>query len=327
MTSIAIIGAGMAGVTLAHLLSDMAEVTLIEKARGVGGRMSTRYADPFEFDHGAQYVTVRSEEFSAFLRPLREASIVQEWQPHVVTLEKGQPMRERIWFDPHYVAVPRMNSLCKYLARDASLLLQTHITGMERKQGRWVLPDKEGGRHGPFDWVISTAPAPQSATLLPAEFTGHGAIAAAQLQGCFSLMLGFDAPLLLDWQAATVKDSPISWIACNHSKPQRHAPDCLLIQTANDWSEAHLEEDQAQVETIVLNELEALLGVTLPEPSYRALHRWRYANVREPVGEPYLLDEAQTLAACGDWCLQGRVEAAFLSACHLSHALHAHMRK
>lgn len=54
---IAIIGAGLSGVLLGQSLSPMADVTIFEKSRGVGGRMCTRYADPFYFDHGTQFFT------------------------------------------------------------------------------------------------------------------------------------------------------------------------------------------------------------------------------------------------------------------------------
>ena len=54
MTKIAIIGAGLSGLTAAHDLKEHANVTLYEKSRGVGGRLATRRAEPFSFDHGAQ---------------------------------------------------------------------------------------------------------------------------------------------------------------------------------------------------------------------------------------------------------------------------------
>jgi len=45
MPKIAIIGAGLSGLILAHSLKEHANITIFEKARGVGGRMSTRYAN------------------------------------------------------------------------------------------------------------------------------------------------------------------------------------------------------------------------------------------------------------------------------------------
>lgn len=53
MTKIAIIGAGLSGLSIAHLLKDYAQITVFEKARGVSGRLSTRRAEPYVFDHGA----------------------------------------------------------------------------------------------------------------------------------------------------------------------------------------------------------------------------------------------------------------------------------
>ena len=47
--------------------------------------------------------------------------------------------------------------------------------------------------------------------------------------------------------------------------------------------------------------------------SHKDLHRWRYANIQRQAGEPCFFDAANQLAACGDWCIEGRVEAAFLS--------------
>ena len=70
MNKIAIIGTGISGLTCAHYLKELADITLFEKARGVGGRISTRRADPFCFDHGAQYFTAQSKEFKTFIKPL-----------------------------------------------------------------------------------------------------------------------------------------------------------------------------------------------------------------------------------------------------------------
>ena len=57
---IAIIGAGIAGLTTAKMLRDIAEVTVYEKSRGAGGRICTRYTDSFDFDHGAQFFIAKT---------------------------------------------------------------------------------------------------------------------------------------------------------------------------------------------------------------------------------------------------------------------------
>jgi len=72
---IAIVGAGMAGAACARTLSASgAQVTLFDKSRGVGGRLSTRRTvwtdaqgaeQPVQFDHGATHFTAHSLAFQA----------------------------------------------------------------------------------------------------------------------------------------------------------------------------------------------------------------------------------------------------------------------
>jgi len=52
---IAIIGAGLAGLNLARLLGELADVIVFEKSDKVGGRLSTLNEQGFSFDHGAQF--------------------------------------------------------------------------------------------------------------------------------------------------------------------------------------------------------------------------------------------------------------------------------
>ena len=44
------------------------------------------------------------------------------------------------------------------------------------------------------------------------------------------------------------------------------------------------------------------------------IHRWKYANIGKNDQFKYLLDQDKKLAAIGDWCIQGRIESAFVSA-------------
>ena len=66
MKNIAIIGAGIAGISLANLLQKKVNLTVFEKSRGVGGRMATRRAAPYQFNHGAQYFKIANKAFKDF---------------------------------------------------------------------------------------------------------------------------------------------------------------------------------------------------------------------------------------------------------------------
>lgn len=156
---IAIIGAGISGITLARALAPKAHVRLFEKSRGVSGRMSTRYAAPFCFDHGADSFTVRTKEFEAFLKPYLENSVVAEWNGKVIDCQLGKKVTQHLGWEPHLVASPNMNSLCKKLAENVDIKLNTEVAPLSQRQGDgWHLLDKGGSSLGVYDMVISTAP-------------------------------------------------------------------------------------------------------------------------------------------------------------------------
>lgn len=128
---IAIIGAGMAGITAARTLSQAGyRVTVLEKSRGPGGRMSTRRTEFGSFDHGAQYFTVRDDRFRAMMAwALHTApDVARPWAANAVrvldsqghTLEAALPSRE-----PHWVAQPGMNALVSHMA--APLVEKKHV--------------------------------------------------------------------------------------------------------------------------------------------------------------------------------------------------------
>jgi len=306
---IAIIGAGLAGLSLASRLSKSHSVDVFEKARGPGGRMSTRRASPYAFDHGAQYFTAVSDEFRAFLAPMIETGTVAVW-PKTIELKAGAKVSDK----DKFAAVPSMNAICKWLAEPLNLYSGYKVEHLHRDNDGWTLQAESGARTGPYDWVISTAPAPQTEALFPADFSAFDSLQSVRMQGCFALMLGFEREIELSWTALKSGEPPIGWMAVNSQKPGRDEACSILIQSNNDWAEMHLERDPDQVKETLLHAASELAGLDLSAAPHQVLHRWRYASTSHPAGQPFLKDEALQLAACGDWCLGSKVEAAFLSA-------------
>lgn len=308
----AVIGAGLCGLRVADRLRQYCEVEVFEKSRGLGGRMSTRRADGFQFDHGAQYFTARDPRFEAFLAPYIEAGVVTPWQARIVSLGGSAtppPRTER------YVARPGMNGLCKDMGQGLRIKLHCRIVQLDQDASRlWRLTDDNGIMYGPYDWVVTTAPAEQSAALLPWHFEHHAVLRQAKMDGCYTLMFGGLDLSALTWDAAVVTEGPLAWIALNNSKPGRSAASSLVCQSRNDWANAHLEDDAGAVETALGHALTELTGLSPQSATYTSLHKWRFAKVATTATAPCLLDGAQKLAAAGDWCIGGRVEAAFLSA-------------
>ncbi len=313
---IAVIGAGFSGLVLAQRLQAAAEVTVFEKSRGTGGRMATRYAGDYRFDHGTQFITARSSAFREFLEPLIENGTIVDWPARFAEIDGSRVSTVRQWSDdyPHFVGKPAMNRIGKSLASGLSVVLQTCVSGVERVGERWVLRDKDRRDLGEFDWVVLTAPASQTAVLVTACPELVSLCRSREMSACYALMLGYSRPLSLPWDAALVRNADISWVSVNSSKPARGDAFTLLVHSTNRWADAHIDDDEASVVEHMMEALERICGDAVGSYDHRELHRWRYANIGRQNGDTCFVDESIRLAACGDWFVRGRVEAAFTSA-------------
>lgn len=322
---VAIIGAGISGLTMASMLQSTADITVFEKSRGVGGRMSTRHVDDFSFDHGTQFFTARTPEFQAFLAPLITNNVVADWQGKVVTLGMDGDVYKRQWFEPHYVATPHMNSLCKYLARDLNLVFNATIAPPVRNGDHWHLLDKDGQELGVFDWVICTAPPVQALGLFGSHLPSdtHQSLSGMTMSGCYALMMGYPTPWPKQWIAAQVNDGPVGWISINTTKPGRDTTQtAIVVHANNDWSDQHIDDDQDHVRSILQSSFETLTGLSADDAAYISLHRWRYALRRtgdNPV-QPHI-DRQLGLVLAGDWCWNSRIEDVWLGSMRLSQNL------
>ncbi len=315
MPKVAVVGAGVSGLTCARTLADHGfPVTVFEKSRGVGGRMATRRADNgLTFDHGAQYFTIRDKHFQRYVESWMHDGIVGPWRGRIVVLEGGVIKEEKKGTD-RLVAVPTMNAVCRHLATDLDVRFQSRVAPLERVQGLWHVASDDGTDLGVFDVAIVTAPASQSAELLRAAPLLADQARQVEMHGCWAVMLSLSESLGLGFDGAFVHDSPISWIARNSSKPDRPVePETWVLHASTEWSHAHLDDPAEAVESILRDEFWEAMGVPPRDTQYRAAHRWRFALPPEPLHESCLFDPLMRIGACGDWCAGPRVEGAFLS--------------
>ncbi|MEP3891214.1 MAG: FAD-dependent oxidoreductase [Hellea sp.] len=309
---IAIIGAGLSGLTAARNLKTISDVKLFDKSRGVGGRMSTRYAGDYEFDHGAQYFTARDARFQAAIESAIEQGYVAPWE--------GRALYQQV-FDmvadtggDRFVGLPRMNSWPKALAQGLDITLGARVSKLSRIDGSWTLLFEDGTQQGGFDHVICAVPSAQAEDLLPDNFSAMETLKAAKMNACFALMVGFAGVHDFGWDSLRVNDSAVSWMAANSSKPGRNkAVTTLMVHAAPEWSNAHADADKNWVKSVLEAAIDELCDIDYTKSVHRILHRWLYASVSESPQQPALHDPALNIIACGDWCHGGRVEGAYLS--------------
>ena len=320
MARVAIVGAGLTGLVLARGLTDTHEVVLFEKSKGTGGRMATRYAGAYEFDHGAQFFTTRTPAFRRFVEPLVASGHVAAWHARFAELSGSDVTATRTWDDdyPHFVGVPRMNAIGRALAEGLDVRLQTTVTAMSREESGWSLTGSHRGGTpeplGVFDLLLVTAPLTQTLALLP----GEGALAEAakghDMLGCYALMLGFASPPDLAFDAALVREADVSWISVNSSKPGRSEAPTMLVHATNRWADANMHRPLDEVTGHLLSEVHRVTGVDGHKAEHCDVHRWRFANLPKQSGPRCFYDAGRSLGVAGDWWIRGRVEAAFMSA-------------
>ena len=307
---IAILGCGVAGLSAARdLRSRGIDAVLFDKSRGVGGRMSTRYAGAWEFDHGAQYFTAQDAGFQAEIDAAVDAGVVAPWNAKALYLKTGSLSADT--GRARYVGVPRMNSLAKYWADGLDVNLGQRVASVT-KAGTWTLNFVDGSSESGFDGVISTLPPAQAEKVLPDTFPKRAAVDAAEMHVCFCLMIGLSAPVNPGWDSLRVKDLPIDWIAINNAKPGRSQDvGTIVVHSEAAWSDSNVDADRAWVQDVMLTSASALLGLPLDKAPHLTLHRWLYASSKTSPDVPCLNGDG--LVVAGDWCLGGRVQGAWLS--------------
>jgi hypothetical protein len=298
--NIAIIGAGLAGLSAAGALAEAGHaVQLFDKARGPGGRMSTRRIDTppgtAYFDHGAQYFTVRDAAFADEVRRWEAAGTAARWPA------AG---------DGAWVGTPGMNAIIKALAAHHDVRWNCRIESLTRETDGWRVVHAEGTFAA--DAVLVAVPAEQVADLVGAHMPQWAALAnATRSQPCWTVMAAYGSRL--DIAADGLRTGgAIGWAARNSAKPGRTGPESWVIQGSADWSAEHLEDDADSVIAALLAEFAIVGGIDLPEPLAVQAHRWRYA-LSGAAGETAVWNTDARLGLCGDWLIGPRIESAWAS--------------
>ncbi|MEM7587267.1 MAG: FAD-dependent oxidoreductase, partial [Acidobacteriota bacterium] len=261
--TVAVIGAGLSGLFAARTLADHGlEVQVFDKARGPGGRMSTRRALDLRFDHGAQYFTVRDPRFERYVNSWIEDGVIARWDGRIAVVEGGH-IEPKADGPDRFVGVPGMNAACRHLASDVNVAYGRRVETVERQDGGWRLIDDQGRELGDFSAVIVSAPPAQAAPLLAGAPQLSKAADGVAMQPSWAVMTTFDQPLELPFDGAFVNDSPLSWVARNSSKPDRPESDSWVLHASPAWSTQHLE---LEAEDVAGRLLEAFFEATGREP-------------------------------------------------------------
>lgn len=300
-----IIGSGMTGVTCARMLTEAGQrVHVLDKGRGVGGRMATRLvetaSETLTFDHGAQYLRPRNPEFA---KVLAQAGA----RPWLDGPENGG-----------YVGVPGMSDIPRVLAQGLRVSQQVDVTTIAWRSGAWSVGTTVGTLHA--DRVVMTIPAPQVMALLGREHPFCAELRGVVMAPCLTLMAVFPRNSPRPFAHRHDPSHPLAWVAQDGTKPDRAATAVTWVAQANSaFSDEHLDASPDDIAARMLPLLAELLGTEPELAVYTRAHRWRYAQASAPLGQPFLRNHDRTLYAGGDWCLGPCAEDAWHSGRAMAH--------
>ncbi len=315
--AVVIVGAGLAGASCASVLARAlgaaaAGVRVLDKARRPGGRMATKEEDSGTWDYGAQFFTVRSEEFAAETASWHSA---REWCRGFAEQGDGYP---------RWVGARGMNGLVADLWARLPVVPEcsSRVEAISRNEaGRGFSVRLKSGDILAARHVVLTCPVPQSLALVARiAHTGPEPLRRVRYAKTLSVQLLVDGRARLRAPGGLQRPcNGVHFVASSSQKGicsiDERGLDAWTVHMDADFSEECFELSEKELEPRVV----AALAPLAPAESIvkvQSVHRWRYAIPTVLHPERYLecaFEDSSTLVFCGDAFQESRVEGAFFS--------------
>ena len=306
-----IIGAGLAGLSAANDLHQAGlNVLVVDKGRGLGGRLAGRRIGDATFDHGAQFMTARDSRFKASVAEWIEAGVAEEWYSSYPGHPNGHP---------RYRGVPTMTAVAKYLATDMNVLRTTRVDSITQDNQLWSAALDNGDTISAKALLI-TSPVPQTLDLLasgniPVPADKQARLDRIDYEACIAVMAVLDGPTAIPAPGATAFDEgPIGWISDNLQKGVSKIP-AVTIHGSGGFSAEHYDDDKMLIGQKLIDAAAPYLG-NAKVTEYQ-VHGWRYSKPSVVDPEACMLLSESTdlppLALAGDAFAGPRFEGAVLS--------------
>lgn len=336
---IVVIGAGIAGLVCAQELQQAGySVVVVEKSRGVGGRMATRRVSGSRADHGVRYLEPTDEFLQQLINNLKipknspDAEVMLRlWTDKIYQLTQPQgpivPMAKNC-----YIAPQGMSSVGKFMAQDLDIWFSRRVQTMEPiAEKNWNLSlevTSDAATEKPTEVVakavVLAIPAPQALMILEKpvaeiqpEFLHH--LGCVEYDPCITVIAGYSPALqenLPEWQAIVFPNNDdLDWVGLDSSKRLHPAQPIFVIQSSAKFATTYL--NSSDLQSLGKKLLEHTAQQLLPwfnNPEWLQVHRWRYAFCRQPLDVSCLTTKLPLpLVGAGDWCGGNNIESAFAS--------------
>jgi renalase len=299
---VVIVGAGVSGLCAAQQLqNDGHDVVVLDKGRGVGGRMATRRIGGAVVDHGAQFFTIRTDRFASLTAAARRDGLIFEWCTGFET-DDGHP---------RYAVRGGMTAWMKHLADGIDVRCGVMAFAVRRHAHGWEVVD-DSGHTVRGHAVILTCPLPQAFSLVvDADVDVPEPLWRTQYDRTLALLAVLGGPSAVAEPGGLQRADGFTFVADNLRKGISDVT-ALTVHADPQWSEAHWDDDPAAVlGALTEKAAEFIGGAPLVE---RQLKRWRYATPRSIWPEPcWQAADGTPVVFAGDAFDGPRVEGAAMS--------------
>lgn len=336
MFDVVIIGAGISGLVCAQQLHQAGyKVLVVEKSRGLGGRVATRRLHDTCVDHGTCYLKPQEELCQRFVDLLIQQNILQVWTDTVHEFNAGLQQLTVSKRSPVYIAPKGMSAIARILAAGLEIQLNQRVVEIFTDKGSWCLQLESTSASTQIiaKAVVVAIPAPQALTLLE-PIAGSPIflddLRSVEFAPCISVIAGYSTiQSPPTWQAVTVAgDDNLAWIGLDSSKRQEVRSPVFVLHSSAKFAQNYLQSDDLQPAGELLIARAANLLSWLDTPEWMQVHRWRYAFPTSPLVNTYLnANTPQPLVCCGDWCGGDRVESALLSGISAAEQINQQMQR
>lgn len=327
---VAVIGAGIAGLTCAQALQETGlRVVVLEKSRGVGGRVATRRLHNTCADHGTCYLSPQGDRFRQFLNRFLTAGVIQVWTDTVHQVDGAGQLQESGDRGPRYVAPGGMTAIVKALTPGLETRLGQRVVSVEPTDPGWKLTadpiDSTEAIELTAKALVVAIPAPQAVDLLRSIAAPDflNSLKSVAFFPSLSVMAGYGSDRLSDWnlhypgvKAVTFTNSAeLGYVGLDSSKRSQPSDPVFVIQSSAEFAESLLDAiDLQPAATELLQAAAHQFADWFATPDWMQIHRWRYAFAKTPIGDRFLAAPTSAPLVCaGDWCGGRKVEDGFLS--------------
>ena len=312
MLDFCIIGSGIAGSTIANLLSKKYSVHVFDKARGPGGRSSNkRFKHNLSFDHGVQYISPKSKLFKKYINKLYRKKILKNWDDNHLdfTFEKKS-------FSSKYIGRRANNDLVKYNLKNIKQSFASPIERINFKKYFWEITLKNKSKHQ-FKSLIITCPFPQLKKLAKQYLDKKILKLKVQMQPNITVMIAFKNQKNLPISSIKFNDDILAWAANENSKKRfKSNINLWTLQATLKWSKKTI--NKYKTDKSIMNQLISrfikLSGFKKNKMIFKKIHGWKYSYNYEKTPYLSIWDKKINLGVCGDWFNGPKVENAWLSA-------------